>query len=63
MRISLRQKLVDLAVEMAIDDLCECVREIGLRIDAAEFAGLYERGDDRPMFAAAIGAGIIVPGF
>jgi hypothetical protein len=36
---------------MAVDDL----GQIGLRIDAAEFVGLDERGDDRPVFSATVG--------
>ena len=51
------QQLVDPAVGMAVDDLGDDVGEIGLRIDAAEFAGLDQRGDDGPVLAAAVGAG------
>ena len=51
------QQIVDLAVEMAVDDLGEHVGEIGVRIDAVELAGLDQRGDDRPVFPAAVGAG------
>ena len=39
---------------MSVDDPGECVSEIGLRINPAEFAGLDERGDDRPVFTATI---------
>jgi hypothetical protein len=42
---------------MAVDDPCERVGEVGVRIDAAELAGLDQRGDDRPIVAAAIRAG------
>ena len=31
--------------------------EVGVRIDAVEFAGLDQRSDDRPVLAAAIGTG------
>jgi hypothetical protein len=51
------QEIVDLAVAVAIDDLGERVGEIGLRIDVAELAALDERGDDRPVFAAAVRPG------
>ena len=40
---------------MAVDDLGENVSHVCLRIDAAELAGLDERGDDRPVLGAAIG--------
>ena len=35
----------------------ERVGEPGLRIDTAEFAGLDERGDHRPVVTALVGAG------
>ena len=41
---------------MAVDDACEHVGEIGLRIDAVQLAGLDQRGDHGPVLAAAIGA-------
>jgi hypothetical protein len=44
-----------LAVEMAVDDFYKGVGEIGLRIDARKFAGLDQRGEDRPVFSAAVG--------
>ena len=40
-----------------VDDPDDDVSEVELRIDVAEFARLDQRGDDRPMLAAAIGAG------
>ena len=42
---------------MAVDDPGEDVGEIGVRLDPVELAGFDERGDDRPVLAAAIGAG------
>ena len=42
---------------MAVDDLGEHVGEIDERIDTAELAAFDERGDDRPVFSAAVGAG------
>ena len=35
----------------------EDVGEVGVRIDVVELAGLDQRGDDRPVLAAAVGAG------
>jgi hypothetical protein len=57
LRVGPRQEIVDLAVEMAVDDLGERVGEIGLRIDAAKLAGFDKRGDDRPVFSAGVGTG------
>jgi hypothetical protein len=57
LRVGPGREIVDLAIEMAVDDLGERAGEIGLRIDAAELAGLDERGDDRPVFSAAVGTG------
>src|SRR5215510_2280543 len=51
------QQLVDTILRMAGDDLGEDVAQVGLRISAVHLAGFDERGDDRPMLAAAIGAG------
>ena len=42
---------------MAGNDLCEHVAQIGLRIEAVHLASFDERGNDRPMLAAAVGAG------
>ena len=52
-----RQQVVDIAVEMAVDDLGDDVRQIGQGFDTAELASLDQRGDDGPVLAAAIGAG------
>ena len=48
-----RQQVVDLAIEMAVDDPGDDVGEIGVRLGPAELAGFDERGDDRPVLAAA----------
>jgi hypothetical protein len=40
-----------------VDDPGDDVGQIDLRIDAIEFAGLDQRGDDCPMLAATIGSG------
>lgn len=42
---------------MIVDDPGEDVGEIGVRLDAGELTGLDERGDDRPVGAAAVRAG------
>ena len=41
---------------MTRDDLGEHVAQVSLRIDGVHLAGFDERGDDRPMLAAAVGA-------
>jgi hypothetical protein len=51
------EKFIDAGLRMAVDDPGEDVGEVGLGIDAVELASLDERGDDGPMFSAAIGAG------
>src|SRR6476620_6620480 len=52
-----RQELVDAAIGMAVDDLADHIDQVGVRIDAVEFAGLDQRSNDRPVFAAAVGTG------
>src|ERR1700740_656803 len=42
---------------MSGDDLREHIAQIGLRIDGVHFAGFDERGNDRPVLPAAVGAG------
>src|SRR5665213_2050046 len=51
------QEIVDLAVGMVVDDPGDDVGEVGLGLDAAELAGLDERGDDGPVFTTGVGAG------
>ena len=51
------QQLADAVDGMAGEELGEDVGEIGLGIDGVQFAGFDERGEDRPVLAAAIGAG------
>lgn len=50
------QQVVDLAVRVAIDDPGEDIGEIAEGLDAVQFAGFDQRGDDCPVFGAAIGA-------
>ena len=50
-------EFVDLAVEMAIDDLRQDIGEPGLGIDTVEFTSFHERGDDCAMLAAAVRTG------
>jgi hypothetical protein len=52
-----RQQVVDLAVGMTVDDSGDDVGQIVMRFDAAELAGLDQRGDDGPVLAAAVGGG------
>ena len=52
-----REEIVDLALGMTVYDTGEDIGEVGLGIDAVEFAGLDQRCDDGPMFAAPVGAG------
>jgi hypothetical protein len=49
-------EFVELAREMAVDDLREDVGHIGLRIDAVELASLDKRGNDRPVLSSTVGA-------
>jgi hypothetical protein len=42
---------------MAVHQLREHVFEIALRFDAVELGGLDQRGEDRPVLGAAVGAG------
>jgi hypothetical protein len=51
---AIRQELVDTAIGMAVCDAGDHVGQIGLLIDAVEFASLDERSDDGPMLAAAV---------
>jgi hypothetical protein len=53
--ISPWQQIVDLVVRVTVDDLCDDVGKVGVRVDAHEFAGHDQPGDDGPMFAAAVG--------
>ena len=55
-RVGPRQEIVDVAVGMSVDDFGDDVRQIVMGIDAAEFAGFDERGDDRPVLATTIRA-------
>src|SRR5450631_4178099 len=49
-----RQKAIDLALFVASDDSSEGGGQIGKRIDGVELAGLYERGDGRPIIRSGI---------
>jgi transposase-like protein len=52
-----RQKFIEPRGRPEIDELGQHVGEIGLRIDATEFAGLDERGNAGPVLGAMIMAG------
>jgi hypothetical protein len=56
------EQIVDGAVEVAVDDPGDDVGEINVRVDAAEFAVLDQRGDDGPVVAAAIRRDVMMPG-
>jgi hypothetical protein len=51
-----RKQFVEAIDRVTFDEAGEDVGEIGLRIDAIEFADLDERGVDRPMLATAVRA-------
>ncbi len=42
---------------MTIDDFGGRVRDIGLRVDAADLAALEEKDDNPPMLSSAVGTG------
>ena len=50
--------VVDAAHGVAVDDLGERVGEISLRIDVVSLARLDQRGENRPMLGAAVGAAL-----
>ena len=56
-RPSPRQEFVDTRGGPKIDELCEHVGEVSLRIDAVQFAGLDERSDGCPVLRPLIVAG------
>ena len=43
-------------MRVTVDDASDDVREVELRVDGVEFAGLDERGDRGPVPAAFVGA-------
>ena len=43
------QQLVDGAIGMPIDDLCQHIGEVGVRFDTTEFVVLNQRGNDSPV--------------
>lgn len=49
--------MVELALPMAGDDAGDDACVVSVRVDAVELRGFYERGDRRPVFATALGAG------
>ena len=58
-RLGPRQKLIDTAVWMAVDDLGDDLGEVSERVDAIEFEfAAFDQGRDHPPMApTAIGAG------
>ena len=51
------QELIQPAIGVAVRNTGEHVGQIALRINAVKFARFDQRGDDRPVLAAAVGAG------
>ncbi len=51
-----RQKIVDLAVWVAVDDPGEHVGEVSERFDVVQLAGFDQRSDDGPMLGSTVGA-------
>lgn len=49
-----RQQVVDLALFVAIDDGCERIGQIGVRIDTVQFAGLDQGSDDAPVCGSGV---------
>ena len=49
------QKIVDLAVGVAVDDPGEHVGEVAERLDVVQLARLDQRGDDGPVLGTAVG--------
>ena len=56
-RVSPGHEVVDAALGMAGDEALEDVGEVGVGIDAVQFAGFDQRGDDGPVLGALVGAG------
>jgi len=52
-----REKVIDRAGAMAVDDPHDRLGEVGVGVDVVQLAGLDQLGDDRPAFRAAVGAG------
>ena len=52
-----RQEFVQAIVRPEIDEAGEHVGELGLGVDAVEFAGLDQRSEDSPVFGAVVMAG------
>jgi hypothetical protein len=56
-----RQEFVETSVRMAVDDLRDRCREIGVGIDAVELARLDQRSDHGPMLGTAIRSDVMMP--
>lgn len=57
MRPAPGQQLVDAVLRVSVDDAGDRLAQVGFGIDGVELAGLDERGDDGPVFGAAVRAG------
>jgi hypothetical protein len=56
-RVCPGHQLIETGLGVAVDDAGNDVGQIAVRLDAEELAAFDQRGDDRPMLGAAIGAG------
>jgi hypothetical protein len=50
-------QFVDAGCWPTVDELGQCLGEPGMRVHTIEFAGLDQRGDDRPVGAAFVTVG------
>jgi hypothetical protein len=57
-----REQLIETVDRIAGDESGEDVGEIGLGIDAVEFAGFDERSEDCPVLATAVRRDLMMPG-
>jgi hypothetical protein len=57
-----RQKLVEAAIGMAVDDLRDGFGKVGVGIDFGELAGLDQRGDHSPMLGPSVRRDVMMPG-
>jgi hypothetical protein len=48
---------------MALENGFQCFGDVGDWVNVVEFTGRDDRREERPIFGADLGAGIIVPGF
>jgi hypothetical protein len=49
--------VIEAGLRVAVDDPSDDVGQVPVRLDGEQLAGFDQRGDDRPMLGAAVGAG------